>query len=191
MEKSLIEKLRDAKRDHEVSFVNFFNNGTVNTDERYYAKNASDIKAYKTDLTLDVLEQATSSYARHYDFDTISMEMIMGLVYDKNDVDENNDIRKNAQPLYNVARFYTGRVNSYLDGNQTNVANFYDYAPGRQGYVYYNDFVKYVKKMGLTFDGPESFEEFKKLILSGELFDINVVANLLEEKENKKLVKKL
>ena len=46
----------------------------------------------------------------------------------------------------------------------------------------YNDVVKQIRKEGLTFNGPVNYDEFKRAILNGEVFDVNIEANLKKEK---------
>ena len=110
----------------------------------------------------------------------------MGLVYNNDDVLENDVIKENAKPYNDIVRFYTMGVNCYLDGEQTNKIDYSKITYGRQGYLSYSRFLDYVRKANLDFDGPKSFNEFKEAILSNEPFDINLSVNL-----NKKVEKRL
>ena len=116
--------------------------------------------------------------------------MILGLVYNKEDV-EDNIIKEGAKPYNNLVRYYTHEVDSLLDGEKTNVGDYYRIGLGRQGYLNYNDLVYKSEADGLEFVGPRTFEEFKESILSKEPFDISLVADLKEElDEPMKLVRK-
>lgn len=182
LEKSIIEKLKEARNDHKMAIVSFFNDGSISRDENFIANKAKSIGLWENEFTLDVMKDAASSYSRTSDFDNITMGMLMGLVYNIDDVTEDNVIKDGAEPLKNIVRYYTMHINSYLNGDKTNSSDYYKYGINRQGFLRYNDFVRYVKRHGLTFEGPSSFEELKQRILMGEVFDINVSADLTEEK---------
>lgn len=181
MKEKLINKMIKAKEDQGIAYVNFFNDGSVSEDERFRTsllKYANDADGF--DTIADTLYRSTESCSRNYDFDSIKMDLMLGLVYEGCDVDENKQIKEDAEPLNGIVRYYTGEVNSYLDNEKT---NDYDYGRlnGRQGYINYKNLVSQVKKNGLTFNGPDNFEEFKQSILSKEPFEVSISANLLEK----------
>ena len=170
----LTDKLIELKRDREIKNINFFNDGTTSKDELGFVRNMG----YKNGFAgiSSTLENAVESYSMDCDFDLIEMNLLLGLIYDKNDVDENGQIIEGANPEENVVRFYTGSVKSYLEGKQTNRADYYKYGVGRQGFVLYDELLKRVKEENLI------FKEFKKLVLSKKPFDISVKAVLEREK---------
>ncbi len=189
MKERLIDKMIQAKNDQGIAYVNFFNDGKITKDERHRTtllKYANEASAF--DSIEETLYSSTESCCRNYDLDTIEMNLYLGLIYDGKDVEE-EQIKENAEPMNNIVRFYTGEVNTYLENEQT---NDYDYGRmhGRQGYINYNVLISQVKKNGLTFNGPKSFEEFKEKILSKEPFDINISATLIptEEKQEEVVV---
>ena len=136
----------------------------------------------------EVFFKATENYARHYDFDTMSMDLLLGLVFNESDVDDDNQVRENAKPYPNVVRYYTGSVKSYLDGKQTNEIDYDHFGNGRQSYIDYNLLLAAIEFNGLSFSGPATFEEFKERILAGDTFDITMSADL-KQKEEKPVVK--
>ena len=73
------------------------------------------------------MKKATKMYAYGYDFDTITMDLKLGLVYDVNELDENYQVKENSNPVDGIVRFYSGIVNSYLDGKKTNKCNILYY----------------------------------------------------------------
>lgn len=189
MKERLIDKMIQAKNDQGIAYVNFFNDGKITKDERNRTtllKYANGESAF--DSIEETLYSSTESCCRNYDLDTIEMNLYLGLIYDCKDVDD-EQIKENAEPMNNIVRFYTGEVNSYLDNEKT---SDYDYGRmhGRQGYINYNVLTSQIKKNGLTFNGPKSFEEFKEKILSKETFDINISATLIptEEKQEEVVV---
>ncbi len=181
MEKTLLEQLKDARISNEPAYVSFFNNGNTRVDERI-AKKRMDY--YSREDTLRYFKymfcDAAESYARKYPYDSISMGLEIGLIFDINDIDEDNKIKENAKPINGIVRIYSGDINCYLNGEKSNTDGYYGY--GKQGFADYDELVKNMKHDGLSFEGPQSFEEFKNAILSGENFDIALSANLIEEK---------
>ncbi len=188
MEMSMLEKLKEARRDSNVEYVDFFNDGTKGKDIHKYVKDKTKYPLkWSIDDLMRVLAGASSSYSADGEFDTISMDVLMGLMFKAEDVDDDLNIKPGAKPESKMVRYTIGDVNSYLDGEQTNTTEYNRYRI-YDGYVGYNDLVKYIRKNGLEFNGPKSFEEFKEAILSGETFDISI--NAVFQKE-KKLVRKL
>lgn len=191
MEKTLKERLLNIKKEQEIGYINFFNDGKVSNDTYGFAKNqvvSNNEESIKG--ICKVLYDAAQSYSHFCDYDYLNMDLKFGLVFKKEDVDENNAIKEGALPIENVVRFYTGSVKCYLNGEQTNFADYYSYGVGRQGYVDYNIMVSEIEREGLTFCGPKTYEEFVSKILSKEKFDINISVDLSLDKEDQ-VVKKL
>lgn len=182
MNKSLVDELIEAKHEHDYDLANIFNDGKVRKDEKYMAEHLKDDKNDdKFYLISQTMKDATRMYAYGYEFDTISMDLLLGLIYNVNDLDENDKIKENAKPVDGIVRFYTSNVSSYLDGEKTNK---YEYDMGRQGFIKFDKLMSNISKSGLEYTGPKSFEELKERILNEEVFDINLTASLIE-KENK------
>lgn len=190
MDKKLLERMQEAKNNHGATYINYLNNGEVYKDEFYKTKSLRFAKDKDTyDAIGETFYEATESCARHYDFDTITMDLLLGLVYKVEDHDENGVLKSDAQPIKDIVRFYTTAVNCYLDGEQTNDYN-YGRIHSRQSFIDYNMLVNTTRKNGLKFNGPETFEEFAEAIKSGEPFDISLEANLYQKEEPKKFLKR-
>ena len=181
MEKSFREKLLDIKRQESIGYVNFNNDGSVSEDSNGYAETMNDDRDAVKGI-LKTFFDATRSYTHYHEFDEIDMNLVVGLIFKKEDT-EDGKIKEGARPIDNIVRFYTGSVKSYLDGEQTNTADYYTYGLGRQGYVDYNKLISGIEAEGLEFIGPTSFEEFKAAIKYNGNFDIIVRADLQEKKE--------
>lgn len=178
MKKSLLERMQESKDKHGVAYMSVFNHGNVRVDENYMIpmmKYANDADAF--DTIGDVLYSVNESYARDYDFDTLTLGLELGLIFDGKDIDENRHIDPNAEPLDGVVRYYTMEAACYLDGEKTNKFDM-GQLKGRQGFINYARLLKSAQQNGLTFNGPKSFEEFKEQILVGEPFDISLTASL-------------
>ena len=183
MEQALLEKLKKAKKYQGAEFICFFNNGKVREDDLRSARRIKEAKDGKSfELISEVLYNATESYARNYDFDCVDMNLELGLIYKSEDV-ENNQIKENGEPIPGIVRIYTGSVNSYLNGEQTNERDYSQYGLGRQGFITFHQLISNIKKSGLDYIGPKSFEEFKKKTQRGEPIDIKISANLNEKEK--------
>ena len=187
MEKTLLERLKDVKHDYDIVHVCFFNDGSTRQEEKYFAEriNRSNTKDQYNAIE-EVLYKATSGYARNFDFNDIEIHLLIGLIFHKSDITEDNSIKPGAQPIPDMVRYYTGSVKSYLDDKQTNTVDYEQYGVGRQGYVNFNQLVALMKSSELTYNGPESFEEFKERILRGEVFDISLSADLRQPEDTRR-----
>ncbi len=191
MSNELLQELIEAKKSNEVAYVCFFNDGEVRTDttDCVYRLNKDVDNEYSIIPIINNLKSAVEMYSYHCDFDTVCMRLSLGLIYDKDDVLENNQIKENASPLKNIVRYYTGRIDSYLNGKKTNT---YDYGEktGRQGFINFNTLITLLRDGGLNYYGPNSFEEFKSLVLSGVPFEIVIQGNLRQKADDKTLSKR-
>lgn len=184
---NLLDRVKNAKKAHEVGQVIFFNDGSVGTETNSYAKKMEDINdRVQIELLMDNLCDATANYSdKKYEMDTMEVGLLLGLIYNASDVDENNKPLPGAQPVNNVVRYYDKGFNSYKDGQQTNGDDDYGkYHITYQGYVHYDKLVKVFDGSGIEFTGPKSFKEFSQLIQSGQPFDISLFADLEMYKKN-------
>lgn len=178
-EKTLLEELKEASISNEEAYVSYFNTGDIRKDDRIVTERMNGF--YQNDFinTIKFLfRDAAEYYARESTFDFIKMNLELGLVYNKEDIDEENKVKENAEPIKDVVRCYTSGITSYLNGEKANKLN---YQFDRKGFLNYNDFISKMKKDGISFEGPKTFDEFKNSILSGEIFDVSIFANLKEK----------
>lgn len=190
MGKTVKERLIEIKKDREIAYVNFFNNGEVTTDNNWYAKqintlnNGQSIAAVK-----EIFCRAAESYLYDGDYDSIEMDIPMALIFRREDVDDNNQIKANAKPINGIVRFYTGSARSYLAEKQTNKADYYTYGGGYHGYLDYNQFVAAMVQEGIELIGPQSFDEFQTAMMAGEKCDVTIASDFIEKSIEKSNVK--
>lgn len=179
---NFLERVQSAKKANEVGQVIFFNNGSVQTETNGFAEKMENIyDRVEIELLMQDFCDATASYARQYDMDTMEVGLLLGLIYNASDVDENNKPLADAQPVNNVVRYYDVEFNSYKDGQKTNEGlDFGKYHVTHQGYVHYDKLVKAFEGSGIEFTGPKSFKAFKEAILDGEVFEAGLVADLMK-----------
>ena len=181
MEKSLLEKLVEAKHENDTALVEFFNTGKIRTDENYMLKHLNNIDSDNSFSRIETtLVDSIQSYSRHYDFDSINLDLGLGIILNAEDVIDKKRIKPNAQPIDGIVRFYTGSVQSILNGKQTNDIDFGEICHGRQGFIVFDDLMNKIKHSGLQYIGPQSFEELKSRILNDEKFTISLKASLVE-----------
>ena len=188
LKKSLLERMQESKDKHGVACISVFNSGKVRVDENYMMpmiKYANDLDAFKT--IGDVLYDINESYSREYDFDTLSMNLELGLVFDGKYADEDHKLSDDAEPMDGIVRYYTMEADCYLDDEKTNTRDA-GYYKSRQGFIGYNRLVSSAEKNGLTFNGPRTFEEFKEQILIGEPFDISLTASFKQKDKSQEQV---
>ena len=179
MKKSIYDQLEDVKDSYKEARVNFYNTGSTNRDNRSLVE-VLDSKSFEHEANtiMSTLLNSANSYTFRNKFDEVSMNMLMGIVYNVEDV-ENNTIKEGAEPLNGIVRYYTCYVRGSLNDKETCKTNLYS----THGYIDYNKFIEYLKENNLEFDGPESFDELKQTILAKEPFDINIGASFKKEKE--------
>ena len=189
MNKTILEKVKEVTGKAETKYVSFFNDGTVEEDNSRMDKRMQEANGpYEGRLILEEIVEGAKLYNNFVDFDSIDMPLLLGLVYYKNDIDDANQKKETAKPIKGIVRYYTGEFEALLDGKKNNKPG--EYYPSIQGFVKYDNLMKEIKKSGLDYTGPETFEEFEEQILVGEPFDIKVSANLVE-KENTKTDSKI
>lgn len=196
MDMGIKQEILNIKNKTPKGIVNFYNDGSVSRDDENIVENLDLISYFGYHIKNLYLEAAKSYVNRGYDFDTIELDLKMGLIYNEYDVNDDNTIKEGKQPMKNCVRIYTGRVKSYLDDEQTNTSDYYDYGMGYQNVAFYNSFIRDLERYDFEFIGPKTYEEFKEKILNGETFDVKVSLSLKEENErdseiNVKPIKKL
>ena len=97
--------------------------------------------------------------------------------------DENQKLKKDAQPIDGIVRYYARKSSCYLNDEKVKTIDWGD-IKSVSGFINYNILVKSAEENGLIFNGPKTFEEFKEHILVGEPFEISITASLKpKEKE--------
>ena len=183
LKETLLDRVLEAKKDYEVGQVIYYNNGEVGTEVNAYAKKIDNINDnVQLSLLMDNFCDATATYGRHFEMDTMEVGLLLGLIYKAEDVDENKMPLKGAQPVNNIVRYYDVGFNCYSDGQKTNDYDFGKIHVTYQGYVHYDRLVKEFANSGIEFTGPKTFKEFKEAILNGEVFDVNLIADLSKGK---------
>lgn len=192
MEKTIRDEIVETIDNQTIKYVNIFNDGSTIQDNKNFAK-CMEEKSRKNSISY--IEQrflnAAKYYIRNYvEFDNLDMDVRLGLIFNREDV-ENGSVRRGAKPIDEIVRYETSNVTSYLNNEKADVINYGDIYGPERGYVDYNELVKSIRSQGLDFNGPETFEDFKTAILTGQTFDISVSTSLKEGLEKpKKLIMK-
>ena len=180
---SLLDDLREVKHGYDTEYVCYFNDGSIRKDGKRSSERIKEAsKRDEFDSIARYLKDATDHFSDKYQFDNVKMELLLGLIYDSKDI-EDEKRSEDAEPVNGIVRYYTYHTNCYLDGKQSNKYDYYEIM-GHQNFIKYDSLVKAIKKSGLDYDIPETFEEFKEQILVGEPFEISVSANFKEKEES-------
>lgn len=180
MNKTLLEELKEASVSNYPAYVEFYNNGLIRHEERGADKRMTSIeKSIAMDRIKYVFTSGAENYAKKCSFDSISLNLEIGLLFNEKDVVDDKPVL-NAEPVNGIIHCYTGSLTSYLNGEKSNETEYYHY--NTQGFVNYETLVSEMKENGLSFVGPETFDELKEKIMDGNIFDIRLDANLKEEK---------
>lgn len=187
VKETLLERMKNSKDDYSIVYKYIFNDGTTSTDKKYESKRIENAKRSDAfDLIGATLCAINDSYARYYSFDTLNINLKLGLVfYDKN-IEKHEKIELEAEPIKDIVHYYTTEAYCYLNGEKVTERELGS-MHSRQGYIKYDTLIRSVEKNGLIFNGPKTFEEFKEQILTGEPFDISLTACFLEKEESKEL----
>lgn len=181
---TLIDKMQESKRQHGIALINVFNDGLIGTDKEYATvmmKYANDKDAF--DYIGKYMYEVNEAYSRECDYDTLNFQISLGLLFSGKDADENQKLKKDAQPIDGIVRYYARKSSCYLNDEKVKTIDWGD-IKSVSGFINYNILVKSAEENGLIFNGPKTFEEFKEHILVGEPFDISITASLRpKEKE--------
>ena len=190
-EKNIIDEIMNIKKQREIAYVNFFSDGTITKDNYKFAKDLSSLKRDESvSFVQYLLTEAATLYSLETNFDELDMHMTFGLIYSKDQVNDDDSLKENAIPVDEIVRFKTTRIDSFTDGKKSNEEdslNGHEYS----GYAYYEDFINAMMNAGLVVDGPKTFYQLKYAILNKDPFDVSIIANLPKKEENKKLVRKM
>ena len=176
MKYDIKKRLVDIIRNNNLSYTHILNNGEIGTETKKFCEDrtANDVDDAVL-VSFETIMSATTSYARYYNIDFVSMNYLMGPVYNSKDVVDGK-VKNGAHSINKLVRFYTMGITSYFEGAKTNEHQYS--GPGYQGYVDYDKLVARLKDEGVSFNGPGSFEELESLILNGEKFDISIDIDL-------------
>ncbi len=180
MKDSIQDEILKARKARGVAFVNFYNDGWVNTDT-YDQSERINIRC--TEETVKLFKRMICDAALYSDFNFVESFIRIGLIFSADDVDEGKHINPNAKPMNGIVRVYDGPINGYKDGKL--VYEFKDgwYPRGFQHFARYEDLIKELEKGGFVFEGPRTFDDFVCAMATGCNVEIKVSADLKRRKE--------
>ena len=190
-----MENLRDEllklRTNKQIVYYRLFKNGDIVPETREFAKDLTKLDRENVVGVLEyVLTDALKKYSYKSDFDFVDMKLNAGLVYDAKDIEYGNRIKMNARPYDDIACFKVASITSYFNGEQSNAFDYVEENFGYSGLMLYNETLKELREHGLTFEGPETYEDLKNAILYGQDFDIDITMDLRLENEKKLSLKK-
>ena len=190
---SLLEKMYEAKKEYEVAYVCFYGkeNGKDDVKEfkNYYNNSIESAKAGEnTSLIASHLQGLARDHGMFGNYDSLDVNLSFGIVYKKEDVDNNNKTKVLASPIPGIVSVRIDNSSSYLERDlvKTNLGKF---SYGEIGFISLDDLVSYLDDEGLNYKGPETYDDVKYDIIAGKKSTATITANLVQ-KRNKTLIKK-
>ena len=193
MERTIGEKIVDLKRENEIGFIVFYNDGTKESIPYKEIGEMEDTGVFIGSIKLGrIFLDTAKENNRFWNFNQMNMDIKLGLVYKKEDVFPDYRLKPNAKPVDEIVSYYINNIRLAYNGVKGKTVSHKKIGYGNSGYLNYESTIKNLKEEGISFDGPESFNEFANRITNGEIFDVNYYFDFVEKKEeNKKLTKKL
>lgn len=190
--KGVKEDLLKIKTELEKYYVCFSASGKVHEERGVFVDKHSNEELNGVLSTIDYfIKNSTECLAyRNIDFDKIKFGFDFGILYEKDNLGNNNKILPSSISLQNKVHFYTGNVIAYLNDKEQNIISAED-NNNFQGYVDYDKFIKDVNASGLSINGPQSYKELENLIRSGETCDMFLTVDLSKELAYHRLSKKI
>lgn len=190
-EPTLLDKMKESKNQHGIALVGVYNDGKKSFYKQWQTttmKYANDKDQF--DSIGKYIYEVNESYSRECDYDTLNFEMGVALLFSGKDLDENQKLKDDAEPINGIVKYYSSKSACYLDGEEIKTIDWGN-IKATDGFINYDLLVKSVEGNGLVFNGPKTFEEFKEHILIGEPFDITISASLKpkEKKEDTQYTK--
>ncbi len=175
---NFLDSLKEIRDSYGPAFQCVMNTGEVKEDNLLFAKKMKEAKGFLPFYEIkDNIRSVSKRYLQDGFFDYMTTDLSLGLVYNHGDVDEEQRVRAGAKPMRDIVRYQTGSMTSYTDGKQTNDTDWGRYY-NCEGYISFKQLMSSIKKSGLAYTGPQTFDEFKQRILSGETFDISLIADI-------------
>lgn len=184
-EKSIKEELLKMKESITTKYISFFNDGTTSIENGEYVNSSTNDCVNSCCSGIDhFLQIGTKSALKiSEDFDQLDFLFRIGIIYDKKNLGENNEILPTSMCLTDKARYYTDAVRIYKDSKLIKKISTSEMSIGRQGFVNYDEFIKSAKKEKIQVNGPKSFEDLKELILSNKTEEIFLSISFKNDKD--------
>ena len=189
MGNTLLEKMYDAKKTYETAYYSFFSDGEVEERTNFLkdsieeAKEAKDFPALSH--YLEILARDHSVYGK---YDSLDVNLSLGIVFKSEDV---NDDKKPKGPSHAIRDIVDVRIDnssSYLERELVK-DNLDTYCYDRVGFTTLDNLISFLENEGLTYNGPENYEEVLYDFIYEKPMTATITANL-SKKRNKTLIKK-
>lgn len=186
-DKKAIDALMDIKKSKEVVYASIMCDGNIYEDSRSYIEEKGPENINECCSHIDnFLESSIRTLAvTGATFDKVEFGFLIGAIYNKADLENGQKIIKEvSKPLKDKVRYYTGNLRVYNNNELVEEVSFKK-LNGYQGTVNYDRFIASLAKEGLSFKGPQTYEELISFIESGSKDTFYIVADFKEQKEVK------
>ena len=176
--KSFIDQIIEIRKDTEVSYVNYFNDGVVREDKYSDSKEINSVSTWSLSNKIRyTLERLGELLRLKSDFDYLELNLLVGLMYNPKDYEKNGNSFEGLTP-YNTIRVFSKELCGNINGKKLSLDKTWNSILQFSGYAEYDELVKTLNEEGIPFNGPKSFEELKTKITTGEPFEIKAYVDL-------------
>ncbi|MBP5684704.1 MAG: hypothetical protein J6X02_05570 [Bacilli bacterium] len=173
-----IEKVKKLQHEKEIAQVCFLNDRTtkeINYRELEYMTRDKNGNGFAW-LVERAVDQAAELFAYKHNFDYMIVSLNIGVIYNKQDLFEDNKFKVGAAPLEDIVYVSVKDVDFYLnsshiDKNDDNPMKKMIIA---DGYMRFDDFMKEIDEQGLAYNGPDSFYAVKSRASYGRPEEITI-----------------
>lgn len=185
---TLLDKMYDAKKEYETAYYSFFSNGKVEEKSNFFNDTIERAKKEKDFATLshyfEILARDHSLFGK---YDSLDVNLSFGIVFKSEDVTDEKKPKGASRAVRDIVDLRIDNSSSYLERNLVK-DNIDTYCYTRVGFVSLDNLISFLEDAGLTYNGPENFDEVLYNYIYEKPMTATITANL-SKKRNKTLVK--
>lgn len=191
-EKSVKEDLQRMKENlmSNSKYVSFLNDGYIIEDDAEYVNTSIIDNINESCSRIDYFfEEGTKTAIQlNEDFDQLDFLFKIGIIYNKKELGNNNEILETSNCQDGKARYFTGAIRVYKDSKLIKEIPTTDMSFAYQGFINYDEFIKSAKREKIQVNGPKSFSKLREQILNGQKEEIYLSINFKKVFETSKEV---
>ena len=185
---SLLDKMYDAKSEYETAYYTFYGDGTVEERANFYKDS---LESAKENKDLNALSNYLQVLARDHTifgkYDSLDVNLSFGVVFKEEDVTDEKKPKGPAHAIKDIIDVKIDSSSSYLERELVK-DNLDTYCYSRVGFMTLDNLISFVENEGLTYNGPENYEEVLYDYIYGKPMTATITANF-SKKRNKTYTK--
>lgn len=189
MGNTLLDKMYDAKSEFETAYYSFFSDGTVDERTNLFKDSVENAKDNKE---LNALSNYLQILARDHSvfgkYDSLDVNLSLGVVFRAEDVTDEKKPKGPAHAIRDIVDVRIDNSSSYLERELVK-DNLDTYCYDRVGFTTLDNLISFLENEGLTYNGPENYDEVLYDFIYEKPMTATITANL-SKKRSKTLVRK-